>query len=406
MANRVSLRRLLFLVVLALGVSVAVVPGAAAGNFDEQRMGCMGEDPAICPKGTTGQAYTMPIELLGDEDEACAVYTVSSGNLPPGLAVHSDEAKITGTPTAAGRFQFYLNVAYTREASCPFKNPSDDQFVITIDQGAPVAPPLPRLIIGPESVSPGTVGTPYMAAMTANLPDSKTWSIVSGSLPPGLALGAGNGVIAGRPAGAGTYSFTVQARIADGRSDTKALTLEVRDRLTVTGAGDLETRVARTEVGVAFDGGLFATGGFGTYTWSVDGDLPLGLELADDGTISGRPAEAGTFRFTVSVTDAESRRALYAARLIVAKRLAIRSAILKPAKVGRFMSRKVFTIGGVGPMTTKLKRGPLPKGVFFDRLAGIFVGMPTKAGTWKIRVEVIDSLGVKATRVVRLVVRP
>ena len=201
-----------------------------------------------------------------------------------------------------------------------------------------------------------------MAAMTANLPDSKTWSIVAGSLPAGLALGSSDGVISGRPATPGTYSFTVRALIADGRSDTKALTLEVRDRLTVTGSGDLETRVARTEVGVAFEGGLFATGGFGTYTWSVDGDLPLGLELAEDGTISGKPTEAGTYRFTVSVTDAESRRALYAARLIVAERLAIKSALLKPAKVGRFMSRKVATFGGVAPVTTKLKRGPLPKG--------------------------------------------
>ena len=155
-----------------------------------------------------------------------------------------------------------------------------------------------------------------------------------------------------------------------------------------------------------FDGGVFASGGFGTYTWSVDGDLPRGLELGEDGTISGKPTEAGTFRVTVSVTDAESRRALYAARFIVAERLAIKSAILKPAKVGRFMSRKVATVGGVAPILTKLKRGPLPKGVFFDRLAGVFVGTPTKAGTWKIRVEVIDSLGVKATRVVVLAVLP
>ena len=47
----VGLKRLLLLVVLALVGSVLLVPGATAGNFDEQRMGCTGEDPGICPDG-------------------------------------------------------------------------------------------------------------------------------------------------------------------------------------------------------------------------------------------------------------------------------------------------------------------------------------------------------------------
>ena len=69
------------------------------------------------------------------------------------------------------------------------------------------------------------------------------------------------------------------------------------------------------------------------------------------------------------------------------------------------MSRKVATVGGIGPMKTRVKRGPLPRGIFFDRLAGIFVGTPTQAGTWKVQVEIVDALGVKTTGVVLLVVR-
>ena len=394
--------------ILVVAAAVVFVPGASAGSIDDH-------DPCpksptgnlICPVGTTGVPYS--IKFHGDEQPICSPgddqWYATNGSVPSGLALALD-GTLSGTPTQAGTFSFWVELKLPDTPTCSSRDNSEEPVVVTINQGAPIPPPLPRLVIGPEFVSPATVGTPYMAAMTANLPDSKTWSIVAGALPPGLALGAGDGLITGSPAGAGSYSFTVQALIADGRSDTKALTIEVRNRLTVTGSGDLETRVARTEVGVAFEGGLFAAGGFGTYTWSVEGDLPFGLELGEDGTISGKPTEAGTYRFTVSVTDAESRRALYATRLIVAERLAIKSAILKPGKVGRFMSRKVATFGGVGPITTKLKQGPLPRGIFFDRLSGIFVGTPTRAGTWKIRVEVIDSLGVKATRTVVLVVRP
>jgi hypothetical protein len=73
--------------------------------------------------------------------------------------------------------------------------------------------------------------------------------------------------------------------------------------------------------------------------------------------------------------------------------------------VGRFFSRKVATVGGVSPTTTRVKRGPLPKGLFFDRTTGLFAGTPTRAGTWKILVEIVDTLGVKAKGTLVLVVR-
>jgi large repetitive protein len=37
------------------------------------------------------------------------------------------------------------------------------------------------------------------------------WSLTAGSLPPGLTLHRGTGVISGKSTTAGTYSFTVQA---------------------------------------------------------------------------------------------------------------------------------------------------------------------------------------------------
>ena len=52
-------------------------------------------------------------------------------------------------------------------------------------------------------------------------------------------------------------------------------------------------------------GNLFASGGVQPYTWSVvAGALPAGLELPRrENTISGTPTTAGTFSFTVRVTD-------------------------------------------------------------------------------------------------------
>ena len=40
------------------------VPGAAAGNFDGDKMGCSGESPTVCPTATVGQPYSLTIYLI------------------------------------------------------------------------------------------------------------------------------------------------------------------------------------------------------------------------------------------------------------------------------------------------------------------------------------------------------
>jgi hypothetical protein len=82
-----------------------------------------------------------------------------------------------------------------------------------------------------------------------------TWSILSGALPPGLALSSA-GVIAGTPAAAGVYSFTAQAQ--DGASATASQAFS----LTVAAAGVL------SRAGVISQ--FVAGGGWDTTVWLVN----------------------------------------------------------------------------------------------------------------------------------------
>jgi hypothetical protein len=58
-------------------------------------------------------------------------------------------------------------------------------------------------------------------------------------------------------------------------------------------------------VGVAYEIGLFASLGVQPYTWAhIAGTLPPGLSVqASPGRVKGTPTMAGTFTFTVRVTD-------------------------------------------------------------------------------------------------------
>lgn len=57
-------------------------------------------------------------------------------------------------------------------------------------------------------------------------------------------------------------------------------------------------------IGSAYSATLNATGGSPPYVWTLYlGVLPPGLTLSTSGVISGTPTTAGTYNFTILVTD-------------------------------------------------------------------------------------------------------
>jgi hypothetical protein len=405
--TRVSPKRLLPVAVLvAVAAAIFVVSGATAGVgiHDDPCPTVAGEHTNTCPAGTVGVAYS--IQFKEAEGSGCGpgkqTFTVDSGTFPPGLTL-SPGGVVSGTPTQAGSFEFYIKIAEpVGEPGCS-GSVGEKRFTI------PINPGIPKLTIGPEAAPVGTVGASYSLPMTANLSEPKTWSVVAGALPSGLTLDAGSGMISGTPTAAGSFGFTVQAVIDAQRTDTKALMIDVRNPLAIATPApfELETRIARTEVGVLFSTTMAATGGLGPYTWTQTGTLPPGIEFdVTTGSVSGRAELNGTYGFALSVGDTEGRTASYAGTIVVAKRLAIATKRLKKGKVGRPYLSKLASIGGVAPLAWRIKRGPLPRGIRFDRTTGSFLGIPVKRGIWVIAVEIVDALRVKTTTNVVVVIAP
>lgn len=403
LARAVSLKRLASLLVLASLTAVVLVSAAPAGSIDDGDP-CPkdGSGNLICPVGTEGVPYS--IKFHGDEDPICAPGDdkwYANGGTPPGLTL-AENGQLSGTPTQAGTYAFWLELRlpdYTNPdgSGCSSRDNSEERVVVTINPG------IPKLTIGPESAPVGTVSSPYSLQMTASVSDPKSWSINSGELPPGLALDPSTGLISGMPTTPGTFTFEVLARVvSDTRSDTKTLGIVVRPQLAI--AGD---SIPASEVGVRLLLPLTASGGTEQFTWSLSaGELPPGVALEPTGAIAGVPTSAGRFPFTVSVTDTESRVATFAGRLVVADRLSIVVKRLRATKVGRFYRLRLRSTGGVKPTTWRIKRGPLPRGVQFDRDLGLFVGTPERARTYRIGVEARDALRVKATATIVVVVKP
>jgi len=139
------------------------------------------------------------------------------------------------------------------------------------------------LTITTSSLPTAVVQLPYSAAVTNSGGIAPyTWKLVSGQLPPGLALGSTSGAISGIPGQTGSYGFTTEVIDSSPIPQTASQTLGV----SVTAPSLLSintTTLTNGTVQTAYSATFSATGGTAPYSWSVaSGSLPPGVDWPVD----------------------------------------------------------------------------------------------------------------------------
>jgi large repetitive protein len=261
----------------------------------------------------------------------------------------------------------------------------------------------------------GEVGTPYSLRFVEEEgsgcgPGKQTFLLDSGQLPPQLTLAA-NGTLSGVPTQAGIFRFYVEMREPQddpancaGKRTQKQFTLKICQQLGIVSS---PVSSPHAEVRVPFQAALSWCGGVGRLTWTVStGDLPAGLTLRKEGSITGAPRLAGTYRFTATATDIQGRAASYALSISVAPSLRLRTQRVPAAKVGRVYRARLRANGGVAPRIWAVERGRLPLGLRLDPALGVLVGAPTMPGSHRITVEARDRLNAKTKTTFTIVVLP
>jgi len=201
--------------------------------------------------------------------------TYSDTGLTPGsstgLAPGSYSYRVRATD-AAGNLSQYSNVASATIAAAP-------------------APP----VITSGTTASGRVGTAFSYQITAtNAPTSYG----AASLPAGLSVNTGTGLISGTPTSAGTSTVTLGATNSAGTGNA-TLTLTIASASAPPVITSATTASGR--VGSAFSYQITATN---TPTSYGATGLPAGLSVnTGTGLISGTPTSAGTSTVTLSATN-------------------------------------------------------------------------------------------------------
>jgi len=335
--------------------------------------------PSTLPTGEVNIAYTENFSATGGSGTYS--WSVIGGTPPPGLTL-SPAGALTGTPNTAGSYSFMVQATDTNNltASAPFS--------LTIASAVGISTA--------SGLSGGVVGSSYSVSLAASAGVAPyTWRLIFGSLPPGLALSSA-GVLAGTPIQTGTFTFTLAVTDSRGGTASGQFTVIIATGLTITSPAILPGGTPNTPYSYLFT----AAGGTAPYTWTVpSGSLPSGVTIASNGQLSGQPTAAGTYHFTVQVTDSLERQALAQESLTISSALTIVTTTLAGAALNVSYSQTLTASGGTPPYTWSLATGsgPLPTGLSLTS-AGLITGTPTSAGTFMFTVLVTDSASVTETQ--------
>nr|WP_324251942.1 putative Ig domain-containing protein [Xanthomonas arboricola] len=346
------------------------------------------------PAGTAGQAYSSAL-TPATGGIAPYTYAVTAGALPAGITLNGSSGALTGTPGNVGSFAF--NVTATDSTS---GTPSQATQSYSLNIAAP------PIVVAPSTLPAATRGTAYSQALSASGGTAPyTYTLASGTLPAGLTL-ASNGTLSGTATVEGSFNFTVTATDAGSFTGDQAYSLTVAGPNLVLPASSLPAGTA----GQAYSAAITpATGGTAPYSYAVTaGALPTGVVVdVATGALSGTPTVAGTFNFTLTVSDSTPSPAAQASRsytlTIAAPVIVVAPTALPAATRGMAYSQVLSASGGTAPYTYAVSAGSVPAGLTLAS-NGTLSGNPTAEGSFNFTVTATDANTFTATQAYALTV--
>lgn len=228
-----------------------------------------------------------------------------------------------------------------------------------------------------------------------------TYTVKTGTLPPGLALsnvGADVGEISGTPTTTGTYTFTLLATNNYGAQESQQFSITVVKPSSGAAAPVITGTILGTgTVGIVYNNPLTITGGQSPYTVVVSsGALPPGIVLNTGATteLDGTPTTVGTYNFALKTTDANSSSTTQNFTIVVKTEIVVPTGTGLPSPiVGQAYTESLSAEGGTSPYTFAITSGALPVGLTMSS-SGVISGTATTPGTSSFTLTATDANGI------------
>jgi hypothetical protein len=355
----------------AIGVTDSA-SGYSERQYTIDMVAALGITSTSLARATSGSSY--PATLTASGGTSPYTFTVTSGSLA-GLTLAAG-GTFTGTLTSTGDFPVTIKVTDSTGRT------ASNTMTLSVD-----AP----LVISTTRLDDGKQGTAFSFTTTASGGyGGNTWTVTSGTLPPGITLDPSTGIISGQPANTGSFPLGITVQDAAGRTATKTVTLKITTPLVITTAS-----LAVGYLGTPYSESIQTTGGISPFSFSYTGVLPTGLALgASTGTISGTPSVAGLTNLSISVTDST-----YPTPVTVSQSVSLRiwnALSIAPTSIPTATQKAAYSttltgIGGAVPHSWSIATGTLPQGLNLDSATGTIAGTPANCGAFPVTARLTDS---------------
>ena len=357
--------------------------GSATYTVDVAAPTIVVSDDFGAPK--VGAPYDVTLSATGGT--APYSFAIGSGSLPPGLMLTG--STITGTPTAAGTFDFTVLAQDVRGYTG----------TLAVELTVTATP----IVVLPNTLAPARQNRPYSQSVAATGgSDPYTYEITDGALPTGLEIDPDSGLISGTPTVPNTYAFSVTATDSNGLAGTRNYGITVVPAATLVVTTALPIATAQQSYSHQID----VTGGSGTYTFvRISGALPPGLTLSASGQITGTPTATGAYGFALDISDGTDTVTSSFTLNVVAPTITV-TPTTPPATFGAAYYGSVTATGGTGPYSFDVASGTLPAGISLNAVTGTLVGTASPAGTFNAVIRATDDNGFTGTAPVTFTIAP
>lgn len=251
------------------------------------------------------------------------------------------------------------------------------------------------------ALATGKVGTALSQSLKITAPTGTTTSYATSGAPSGVAIDS-TGTLKWSAPVAGSYSFTVTAKTAAGKSASATYSLKV-----IPGTAPVFTSSTgyTGTAGAAFAGTLAATNpNTGTLSFSVTG-APSGLVASSSGALSWAAPVAGSYTLTTKVADSYGYSATRTVTLSIAgvatNHAPTVAAATLSVKAGAYFATRISASDADGNALTYSMSGA-PSGVTLAN--GMISGTTATKGTYHVTVTARDTHGATGSAVITLVV--
>jgi hypothetical protein len=174
------------------------------------------------PNARVGENYAGFIEACCGQGTPYR-WSLVSGTVPDGLRFAGDSLRLSRTTGVTGVPTRVQTTTFTVRARDGAGNTATKTFTLTVDPAAPLV-----VTNGTDQLTDGRVGVSYANGLFASGGvQPYRWSLVAGTLPPGLSLQASPGRVQGTPTTAGSFTFTVRVDDSSGQSATQQFTIRI-----------------------------------------------------------------------------------------------------------------------------------------------------------------------------------